>query len=93
MSYFDTMDFIASDAAIRPATEGTNATLAGGVLPLSHLVIGLGSSVENTTLRCAIPLFFSSLRITRARGQTVVFVISVTVSAPSLITSECSRLT
>ena len=78
-SYFDKRVFTASEAAINPATDGTKATLAGGVFVFSEDIGFFGSSVEKTTFKCAIPRFFNSRRITLAKGQTVVLVISVIV--------------
>ena len=75
---------ITSPARIRPATDGTKATLPGrALLPSGNSSSvsavgseGMGSSVENSTFRCRIPRLAHSLRMIRAKGHTEVLVIS-----------------
>ena len=78
---FEIRSFITSDAMMRPATDGTNETLPGvlrrgcGLFMLLVLSLDsgfIGSSSEYTTFNFLTPLFLSSLRITLARGSTLV---------------------
>ena len=72
-SYLESSTFIASDAISNPAAEGTKETLPGAGLSFSSDDVGLsGASSDHSTLREVIPLFFSSLLITLARGHTEV---------------------
>ena len=57
-------------ASTSPAAVGTKEMDAGARAPS---VGGSGASSEKTTFRWSMPRFFSSRRITRASGQTLVF--------------------
>ena len=76
--------FIATEAASKPATDGTNDMLPGICLPFSEKIGALcfiGASSEYTTGRCNIPLLLSSLRMTLANGHPAVFEMSDIFSA------------
>ena len=70
-----------SPAIISPAAAGTKEMLAGMLRradsPSGRRGEGRGSSLEYSTFTREIPRFFNSRRMTRARGQTEVFAISV----------------
>ena len=62
-------------ASTSPAAVGTKEMEAGARAPSAG---GSGGSSEKTTFRWSMSRFFSSRRITRASGQTLVFAMSQT---------------